>query len=224
MVTSKTAMQQYMVNSVLYPADSIAEVAITDIYNDRYVAITVENVTRYRPLTKTERAAKVIRLSVTSDMVVKFYRYGFFIDDQCVIAGDTCLQRILLSDFLSAEHEKSYCYGYDTDLSCPSCMCATNDVWKICNDRYVYTGYYQVTIKTSETAAIKVISQDSLYQAAPIAERASFPVCDAINPQVILPSETGQSVTPGTYYVKNGTIFTDGMNSYIIDKNCILQF
>lgn len=224
MLDTKNTAQQYWVNSVMYKKGETAEIAITDVRNDRYVAISIDDEISYRPLAADELAAKAVRLEVTCDMTVKFYRYGFFIDDQCVMAGDTDLQRIVLSDFLPSGYDKYYCFGYDVEANRRGCMCATNDVWKIYHDRYVYTGYYQVQIQISENANVQMLHSEVAYQAAAIPTGAFFPVCDALHPQPFEPVEQGQSVHAGTYYVKAGTIFTDGKTSYEITQNVALQF
>jgi len=220
----KMDTQEYWVNSVIYSEGAVAEIAITDVRKDRYVAIHRNDEITYRPLTETELAEKTVKLTVDCDMTVKFYQYGFFIDDQCVMAGDTDLQRILLSDFLPSGYNEYYCFGYDAEANPRGCMCATNDVWKIYNDRYVYTGYYQVTVQISENQSIFMYNNAIAYQAAPIPAGAYFPVCDALRPQPFAPSEQGHSIVTGTYYVKAGTVFSDGKNTYTIQENKILQF
>ena len=216
--------QEYFINSVAYKEGEIVKIAITDIHKDRYVAVSMDDEISYRPLTSAELAAKAVQLKVTCDMTVKFYRYGFFIDGQCVMAGDTDLQRIVLSDFLPDGYDKYYCFGYDDDVSRRGCMCATNDVWKIYHDRYVYTGYYQVQVQISEEANVQMLHSEVAYQAAAIPSGAFFPVCDALHPQPFEPAEQGRSIHTGTYYVKAGTIFTDGKISYEVMQNMALQF
>lgn len=216
--------RQYWVNSVLYKEGEMARIAITDVRKDRYVAVNIDDEISYRPLTSAELAEKAVQLEVTCDMTVKFYQYGFFIDDVCVMAGDTELQRIVLSDFLPDGYDKYYCFGYDAEANRQGCMCATNDVWKIYHARYVYTGYYQVQVQIPDGDKVQMLHSDAAYRAAAIPQGAFFPVCDALHPQRITPMEQGNSIGAGTYYVKKGTIFTDGKTSYEIEKNTTLHF
>ena len=46
----------------------------------------------------------------------------------------------------------------------------------------------------------------------------------AVDPQPFEPAEQGRSIHTGTYYVKAGTIFTDGKISYEVTQNMALQF
>ncbi len=220
----QTDTQQYWVNSVRYQKGELAEIAITDVRKDRYVAIRVDDEISYRPLTLAELAAQTVQLEVACDMTVKFYQYGFFIDGQCVMAGDTDLQRIVLSDFLPSGYDKYYCFGYDAEANQRGCMCATNDVWKIYHDRYVYTGYYQIQVQMPKEANVLMLHREVAYQAAAIPPGAFFPVCDALHPQPFEPAVQGRSIHAGTYYVKAGTVFTDGKVRYEITQNTVLQF
>lgn len=91
--------RQYWVNSVLYKEGEMARIAITDVRKDRYVAVNIDDEISYRPLTSSELAEKAVQLEVTCDMTVKFYQYGFFIDDVCVMAGDTSYSVLYLATF-----------------------------------------------------------------------------------------------------------------------------
>ncbi len=73
MLEMQTTAQQYWVNSVAYKKGEMAEIAVTDIHRDRYVAISIDDEITYRPLTTDELVAKAVQLKVTCDMTMNHY-------------------------------------------------------------------------------------------------------------------------------------------------------
>ncbi|KAK8892398.1 hypothetical protein M9Y10_029624 [Tritrichomonas musculus] len=224
-VFKKTAI----INSISYRFGEKVEVPITDIEKDRFVSIQISDNISYRPLTEFELKSGRIELTAESDTCVKFYRYGLFLDDNCIIAGDTNKNRILLSDFLTGGLENTYCFGYDSfvenaDSDKSGVICATNDLWKVYNIRYVYSGYYQVNVDVKNDKNVLMMNKEKAYKANPIPPGKEFPFCDSVNPDHLLHVDGGRKIVSGTYYVKKETVFTDGINEYIINDHENLFF
>lgn len=137
-IFKKTAL----VNSISHRFGEKNYVQITDFEKDRFVSIQMNDNIEYKLLTEIELKSGQIELIVEYDAVVKFHRYGLFNDDKCVIVGDTNKNRIMLSDFLTDGLENTYCFGFDSfvekrDDEKSGVICATNDLWKVYNIRYV---------------------------------------------------------------------------------------
>ncbi len=228
-VQASARKDYFRINGKWYRKGETAEIFVSDPEENQFAAFRSGDVIRYRLLEADERRSGKILVEAVRNLDVKFYRYGLFIDGRCVIAGDSEMNRILLTDYLPDSRKNSYCFGYDSsngngETDGSGCICAANDLWKVFHIRYINTGYCQVNLSAENGETIRMQNSEKAYQAAPIPPGAAFPFCDADNPRHLPPSGEGQAVEPGTYYVKPGTRFTDGVTVREVSENISLRF